>query len=107
MQKLQANETSALLTQALEQAGFVVASTEEELPKEISFPGGAIVRIFRDQVDLYLVAGSLTDEKGRYAADVAVEAIREAQLGMSGVADALLNSRVQITGGVVTASTAH
>ncbi|MEV4896549.1 hypothetical protein AB0K48_45035 [Nonomuraea sp. NPDC055795] len=89
----------AVVTQVLENVEFTVASTEEELPRKNSFPGGAIVSVFRDQVELYLPTAFLSDGAGRFAADIAADAIRRAQLSMSGGADALLNGKVRITVG--------
>ncbi|MFG1946145.1 hypothetical protein [Nonomuraea sp. NPDC048826] len=86
------------LTNALRNADFVVHDNDDDLTPS-PFPGDAIAYIYRDQVELYLVKGSLHDGlKPDMAADRAAAAIDAAGLNAGpDPASALLTGRVVVT----------
>ncbi|MGP3965124.1 hypothetical protein ACTWPT_55170 [Nonomuraea sp. 3N208] len=86
------------LTIALRNADFVVHENDDRLTPS-PFPGDAIAYIYRDQVELYLVEGTLRDGlQPDMAADRAAAAIDAAGLHAGpDAAGALLTGRIIVT----------
>ncbi|GAA3123313.1 hypothetical protein [Nonomuraea salmonea] len=84
------------LVGALRSAGFAVHDNDDRLTPS-PFPGDAIAYMHHDQVELYLVDGTLREGGGEMAADRAAAAIAEAGLQAGpDAASALLNGRVVV-----------
>ncbi|PZG28428.1 hypothetical protein C1I98_32825 [Spongiactinospora gelatinilytica] len=96
---LDAQQVLGKLTGALTESGSRVHENDDVIPERAPFPGDAIAYIFHDQVELYLLDGTLRDELSHVlAADRVAKAIDAAGLQASEDASThLVNGRVVVT----------